>query len=37
LQRANGVEAPVFLEVLYPYERDDASVLDAVKRTTLRC
>ena len=34
LQRANGVEAPVFLEVLYPYERDDASVLDAVKRTT---
>jgi sugar phosphate isomerase/epimerase len=34
LQRANGLEAtPVFLEVLYPYERDDASVLDAVKRT----
>ena len=33
LQRANGVTAPVFLEVLYPFERDDASVLDAVKRT----
>jgi sugar phosphate isomerase/epimerase len=33
LQRANGVEAPVFLEVLYPFERDDASVLDAVKRS----
>jgi sugar phosphate isomerase/epimerase len=34
LQRANGLAAaPVFLEVFYPFERDDASVLDAVKRS----
>jgi sugar phosphate isomerase/epimerase len=34
LQRAHGLEAaPVFLEVFYPFERDDASVLDAVKRS----
>jgi sugar phosphate isomerase/epimerase len=34
LQRANGLEAaPVFLEVFYPFERDDASVIDAVKRS----
>jgi sugar phosphate isomerase/epimerase len=35
LQRDNGLEAvPVFLEVFYPFERDDASVLDAMKRST---
>jgi len=35
LQRANGLEAvPVFLEAFYPFERDDASVLDAMKRST---
>ena len=34
LHRACGVEAPVMLEVLYPYERDDASVLAAMKRTS---
>lgn len=31
LQRKQGLEdRPVFLEVFYPFERDDASVLDAV-------
>jgi sugar phosphate isomerase/epimerase len=34
LQRGQGLaEVPVFLEVFYPFERDDASVLDAVKRS----
>jgi hypothetical protein len=34
LQRATGLEdRPVFLEVFYPFERDDASVLDAVRRS----
>jgi len=34
LQRANGLAAtPVFLEVFYPFERDDSSVIDAVKRS----
>jgi sugar phosphate isomerase/epimerase len=35
LQRRHGLAAaPVFLEVFYPFERDDLSVLDAVRRTT---
>jgi sugar phosphate isomerase/epimerase len=34
LQRKTGLEdRPVFLEVFYPFERDDASVLDAVSRS----
>ena len=34
LQRETGLEdRPVFLEVFYPFERDDASVLDAVRRS----
>ncbi|WFU74773.1 MULTISPECIES: TIM barrel protein [unclassified Bradyrhizobium] len=34
LQRAHGLAAtPTFLEVFYPFERDDASVLDAMKRS----
>jgi sugar phosphate isomerase/epimerase len=34
LQRANGLEdVPVFLEVFYPFERDDASILDVLKRS----
>ncbi len=34
LHRAAGLEnCPVFLEVFYPFERDDASVLDAVRRS----
>ncbi len=34
LQRANGLEAtPAFLEAFYPFERDDASVLEAMKRS----
>jgi sugar phosphate isomerase/epimerase len=34
LQRANGLgHVPVFLEAFYPFERDDASVLDAVRRS----
>lgn len=34
LQRRTGLEdRPVFLEVFYPFERDDRSVLDAVKRS----
>jgi sugar phosphate isomerase/epimerase len=34
LQRDAGLEnRPVFLEVFYPFERDDASVLDAVRRS----
>ena len=33
LHKANGVDAPVFLEVIYPFELDDASVLDGVKRS----
>jgi sugar phosphate isomerase/epimerase len=33
-QRAAGLgDRPVFLEVFYPFERDDASVLDAVSRS----
>ena len=33
-QRAAGLgDRPVFLEVFYPFERDDASVLDAVRRS----
>ncbi|MBC8037052.1 MAG: hypothetical protein H7X89_07530, partial [Rhizobiales bacterium] len=34
LHRTAGLEnCPVFLEVFYPFERDDASVLDAVQRS----
>ncbi|WP_088348306.1 MULTISPECIES: TIM barrel protein [Rhodomicrobium] len=34
LQRSLGLEdRPVFLEVFYPFERDDASILDAVARS----
>jgi sugar phosphate isomerase/epimerase len=34
LQRSKGLDGvPVFLEVFYPFERDDASVLDAVRRS----
>ena len=34
LQRRMGLEAcPVFLEVFYPFERDDASVLEGVRRS----
>jgi sugar phosphate isomerase/epimerase len=34
LQREAGLEdRPVFLEVFYPFERDDASVLDAVRQS----
>lgn len=34
LQRRAGLaERPVFLEVFYPFERDDASVLDAMRRS----
>jgi sugar phosphate isomerase/epimerase len=34
LQRRTGLaDRPVFLEVFYPFERDDASVLDAVRRS----
>ncbi|WP_407526264.1 sugar phosphate isomerase/epimerase family protein [Methylobacterium oryzisoli] len=34
LQRRAGLgHAPVFLEVFYPFEQDDASVLDAVRRS----
>ena len=34
LQRKHGLEdRPVFLEVFYPFERDDASILDAVSRS----
>ncbi len=34
IQRRTGLEdRPVFLEVFYPFERDDASVLDAVSRS----
>jgi sugar phosphate isomerase/epimerase len=34
LQRTHGLgQTPVFLEVFYPFERDDASVLEAVKRS----
>lgn len=34
LQRSLGLEdRPVFLEVFYPFERDDASILDAVSRS----
>jgi D-erythrulose 1-phosphate 3-epimerase len=34
LQRQSGLgDRPVFLEVFYPFERDDASVLAAVKRS----
>jgi D-erythrulose 1-phosphate 3-epimerase len=34
LQRRTGLEdRPVFLEVFYPFERDDASILDAVSRS----
>lgn len=34
LQRRAGLAgAPAFLEVFYPFERDDASVLEAVKRS----
>ncbi|WFU18701.1 TIM barrel protein [Bradyrhizobium sp. CB3481] len=33
-QRAHGLgQTPVFLEVFYPFERDDASVLEAIKRS----
>jgi hypothetical protein len=34
LLRETGLEdRPTFLEVFYPFERDDASVLDAVRRS----
>jgi sugar phosphate isomerase/epimerase len=34
LQRDAGLEdRPVFLEVFYPFERDDASILEAVRRS----
>jgi sugar phosphate isomerase/epimerase len=34
LQRQHGLEGrPVFLEVFYPFERDDASILEAVSRS----
>ena len=33
LSRAGLSDAPVFLEVFYPFERDDASVLAAVRET----
>ncbi|GJD49312.1 D-erythrulose 1-phosphate 3-epimerase [Methylobacterium crusticola] len=34
LQRRHGLAAaPVFLEVFYPFEQDDASVLDGVRRS----
>jgi sugar phosphate isomerase/epimerase len=34
LQRESGLaDRPVFLEVFYPFERDDASILNAVNRT----
>jgi sugar phosphate isomerase/epimerase len=34
LQRRHGLASrPVFLEVFYPFERDDASILDAVARS----
>lgn len=34
LQREAGLaDRPVFLEVFYPFERDDASVLDAMRRS----
>lgn len=33
LDRTGHGEKPVFLEVFYPFERDDASVLDAVRRS----
>ena len=38
LARTGLADVPVFLEVFYPFERDDASVLEAVRRTcaTLR-
>ena len=32
-QEAGLADRPVFLEVFYPFERDDASVLDAVRRS----
>jgi D-erythrulose 1-phosphate 3-epimerase len=36
LQKAHGLgRTPVFLEVFYPFERDDASVLQGVKRSVL--
>lgn len=33
LARTGLSEAPLFLEVFYPFERDDASVLEAVRRS----
>ena len=37
LQRRSGLaDVPVFLEVFYPFERDDASILDAVRRSVAR-
>lgn len=33
IARAGLGDAPTFLEIFYPFERDDASVLDAVKRS----
>jgi hypothetical protein len=33
LERAGLADRPVLLEVFYPFERDDASVLEAVKRS----
>jgi hypothetical protein len=34
IQRKVGLgDRPVFLEVFYPFERDDASVIDAVARS----
>lgn len=33
VRRAGLAERPVFLEVFYPFERDDRSVLDAMRRT----
>lgn len=36
LQRRAGLgDTPVFLEVFYPFEQDDASVLEAVRRSAL--
>ena len=34
LGRQGLADRPVFLEVFYPFERDDASVLDAVRKST---
>ncbi len=33
LDRTGHADKPVFLEVFYPFERDDASVLDVVRRS----